>query len=318
MQKALKLKPDDKDSLHLLALLLTSSKSYEEAYTVITKACGLYEDFELMYTKIRIEEILFGFSQSHNSILALILFRQKLQSSQKEKMGGSAASSTVNQQQQMPFFNKQQNTATTDWQNFESAALLSLQQIYKLNDTIGKTVTMLIQTDQLSMQYGNSVLESHNLQQLLVLVRILCQIGEFYLRHDKLLDAEMCCQEIASKHPLSYLHIYLRGRIFEYKQDYAQAKVCYQNALSINPHHIQSLQQMSLALCHVQNFHLAEKMIRDAIALNSTLPDSWHILARVLDYQSDNQQAMNCYHTCLQLEATYPIVPFSSLTRILE
>jgi len=320
VQRALKYKPDDKDSLHLLALLLTSSKSYEEAYTVIVKACGLYEDFELMYTKIRIEEILFGYNQSHSSILALILFRQKLQSSQKEKSGGSTCSrsSTANQQQPVQVFNKQQNTSANDWQNFESATLISLQQIYKLNDTIGKTVTMLIQADQLSIKYGNSILESHNLQEMLVLVRILCQIGEFYLRHDKLNDAEMCCQEIASKHPLSYLHIYLRGRIFEYKQDFAQAKSCYQNALSINPHHIQSLQQMSLALCQVQNFHLAEKMIRDAIALNSSLPDSWHILARVLDYQNDNQQAMNCYHTCLQLEATYPIVPFSSLTRVLD
>ena len=91
------------------------------------------------------------------------------------------------------------------------ASLLSLQHYYRLNDAIGKTVTMLIHTDQLAFKYGNNVLESHNLQQLLVLVRILCQIGEFYLRHDKLNDAEMCCQEIATSHPLSYLHLYLRG-----------------------------------------------------------------------------------------------------------
>jgi Tfp pilus assembly protein PilF len=92
--------------------------------------------------------------------------------------------------------------------------------------------------------------------------------------------------------------------------------LCYQNALSINPHHIQSLQQMSLVLCYQQNFHLAEKMIRDAISLNSSMPDSWHILARVLDYQNDNQSSMKCYQTCLQLETTNPIIPFTSLTRI--
>ncbi len=177
---------------------------------------------------------------------------------------------------------------------------------------------MLMYTDQLALKYGNNILESHNLQQLLALVRILCQIGEFYLRHEKLQDAEMCCQEIAANHSLSYLHIYLRGRIYEHRQDYAQAKISYQNALSINPHHIPSLQQLALVLCHMENFHLAEKVIRDAIALNSSLPDSWHILARVLDYQSDSQQAMNCYHTCLQLEASFPILPFGSLTRILD
>lgn len=74
---------------------------------------------------------------------------------------------------------------------------------------------------------------------------------------------------------------------------------------------------MALVLCQLENFHLAEKMIRDAIALNSSLPESWHILARILDYQRDNRSAIKCYQTCLQLEATNPILPFTSLTRIL-
>lgn len=39
-----------------------------------------------MFTKIRIEEILYGFNQSFNSILALSLFyKQKLQGSPKER-----------------------------------------------------------------------------------------------------------------------------------------------------------------------------------------------------------------------------------------
>jgi hypothetical protein len=46
VSKAIKLKPDDKESLHLLALLLTSTKNYEEAHTVISKVCSLYDDFE--------------------------------------------------------------------------------------------------------------------------------------------------------------------------------------------------------------------------------------------------------------------------------
>lgn len=186
-----------------------------------------------------------------------------------------------------------------------------------LNEVIGKTITMLVSSDQLALKYGNSMLLSQNMQQLLILVRILTQIGEFYLRHNKLVDAEQCCQEISSFHPMSYLHLYLRGRIHEYRQEFGQAKVCYQNALSINPYHIQSLQQMALVLCELQNFHLAEKMIRDAISLNSSSPESWQILARVLDYQNDNQSAMKCYQTALQLEATNPIVPFTSLTRAL-
>lgn len=89
------------------------------------------------------------------------------------------------------------------------ASLLNLQNIYKLNESLGKTVSMLIQTDQLSNKYGGSFIQSQNIQHVLILVRILAQIGEFYLRHDKINDAENCCQEISYIHPMSYLHIYL-------------------------------------------------------------------------------------------------------------
>jgi tetratricopeptide repeat protein 7 len=314
IQLALKLKPDDKDSMHLLALLLTSTKNYDEAHTIICKSCALYDDCELLFTKIKIEEILYDFNQTVASFLSLIvIFKQS-------SLSNEASAVIINQQQ-----GSTRNYATPgggggsaeNWSTFEAASLLSLQHNYKLNETIGKTSTMLLEADQLALKYGYSHVKSHEIQQILVLVRILTQIGEFYLRHEKLNDAEQCCQEISVIHPMSYLHIYLKGRIFEFKQDYLQAKLCYQNALSINPHHISSLQQMAIVLCRMQNFHLAEKMIRDAISLNSSLPDSWHILARILDYQNDNQSAMKCYQTCLQLEATAPILPFSSLTRIL-
>ena len=72
---------------------------------------------------------------------------------------------------------------------------------------MGKTVTMLIQNDQMLFKFETP--QTHNIQQILVLTRILSQIGEFYLRHDKLNDAEQCCQEIATYHPMSYLYIYL-------------------------------------------------------------------------------------------------------------
>ena len=324
VQKALKLKPDDKDSMHLLALLLTSTKNYDEAQTIMSKACALYDDFELLFTKIKIEELLYGFNHSVRSFLNLILiFKQRQMLPSDNSSSQTTCSSTVSVSQPGMLSNSKNYTAPANqqhaenWSSFEAASLLSLQHSYKLNETIGKTTTLLLESDQLALKYGYSHGKAQNIQQILTLVRILTQIGEFYLRHDKLNDAEMCCQEIASIHPMSYLHIYLKGRIFEYRQDYLQAKLCYQNALSINPHHIASLQQMAIVLCQMQNFHLAEKMIRDAISLNSSLPDSWHVLARVLDYQNDSQSAMKCYQTCLQLEATAPVLPFSSLTRIL-
>lgn len=93
-----------------------------------------------------------------------------------------------------------------NWSNFESAYM---QDVYKLNEAVGKVVSILVESDRLAFKYGNTLNQSKNLKQMLILVRILAQVGEFYLRHDKLNDAESCCQEIALKHPMSYLHIYL-------------------------------------------------------------------------------------------------------------
>jgi tetratricopeptide (TPR) repeat protein len=231
VQRALKYKPDDKDSLHLLVLLLTSTKNYDEAYTVIAKACTLYDDLELLYTKIRVEELLFGFSQSILSLYQLILFYKKKIQMPYENDNATSSSMTVittgggstsagapaaaGTNRSGIFINQNLD----NWSSFESASLLNLQNTYKLNESIGKTITMLVQSDQLSLKYavGNSsslsssaeINQNNNIHQLLILMRILTQIGEFYLRHQKLSDAEACCQEMASFHPLSYLHIYL-------------------------------------------------------------------------------------------------------------
>lgn len=93
------------------------------------------------------------------------------------------------------------------------ASFLNLQQTFKLNDAIGKTVSMLVQNDQLSFKYEN-LPNTLNVENTLALVRILTQIGEFYLRHNKLKDAEQCCQEISSIQPMSYLTFYLVSASF--------------------------------------------------------------------------------------------------------
>ena len=42
--------------------------------------------------------------------------------------------------------------------------------------------------------------------------------------------------------PLSYLILYLKGAIHQAREEWDGAKSCYQNALSIYPRHLQSLQ----------------------------------------------------------------------------
>ena len=78
-----------------------------------------------------------------------------------------------------------------------------------------------------------------------------------------------------------------------------------------------SLEHLSICLFHLNEFNLAEKMIRDAITINNSLPHLWYILGYILDASNDSESALKCYQTSLQLESTHPIVQFSSLTKIL-
>ena len=210
--------------------------------------------------------------------------------------------------------------------SLETASLANLQNTFKLNEAIGKTITMLLQTDnQLIKQLSQGTQQLQNnsnnnnkaIENLLQLIRILSEICEFYIRHNRINDAELCCHEIGNLHSMSYTYIYLKGRICQHKNDYAKAKLYFNNVLSINPTHISTLEQYSICLFHLNELNLAEKMIRDAITINSSLPQLWYILGCILDASSDSETALKCYQTSLQLESTHPLVQFSSLTKIL-
>ena len=65
--------------------------------------------------------------------------------------------------------------------------------------------------------------------------------------------------------------MYTRGLLHEYKLEYMEAKQCYQNAVSINPSHIKSLQHLGLIYHYLGSQRLAEKTLRDAAKLTQIL-----------------------------------------------
>ena len=83
--------------------------------------------------------------------------------------------------------------------------------------------------------------------------------------------------------PLSYLILYLKGAIHQAREEWDSAKSCYQNALSIYPRHLQSLQ--SLGLVHLQQGipRLAEVTLRAAIRLDPNNHVSWYNLGLVME-----------------------------------
>ncbi|CAF1595247.1 unnamed protein product, partial [Didymodactylos carnosus] len=64
IETSLRLQPDDKYSLHLYTILLTSNKQMIQAYTQIYKATNEFPDISLLLTKAAVEDQLYGSEQS--------------------------------------------------------------------------------------------------------------------------------------------------------------------------------------------------------------------------------------------------------------
>lgn len=73
----------------------------------------------------------------------------------------------------------------------------------------------------------------------------------------------------------------------------------------------------SLILHQLQRYSLAEKILRDAVQVNSTAHDVWNSLGEVLQAQGNDAAATECFLTALELEASCPILSFTIIPRAL-
>ena len=68
-----------------------------------------------------------------------------------------------------------------------------------------------------------------------------------------------------------------RGAVHEYNQEYPEAKNCYDNALAINPSHIKTMQGLGAVLLCLEQYEMAEKVLRDAVNIDPTAHMSWWV-----------------------------------------
>uniref|UniRef100_A0A8C7XUZ8 Tetratricopeptide repeat domain 7B n=1 Tax=Oryzias sinensis TaxID=183150 RepID=A0A8C7XUZ8_9TELE len=143
------------------------------------------------------------------------------------------------------------------------------------------------------------------------------QTAEVYIGMSKPAEAAACTQEAANLFPTSHNVLYMRGQIAELKGNIEEAKRWYEEALSINPTHVKTMQRLGLILHQLQRYSLSEKVLRDAVQVNSTAHDVWNSLGEVLQAQGNAAAATECFLTALELEASSPILPFTIIPRAL-
>ncbi|XP_058471410.1 tetratricopeptide repeat protein 7B isoform X1 [Solea solea] len=151
----------------------------------------------------------------------------------------------------------------------------------------------------------------------MTLAQIWLHAAEVYISMSKPAEATACTQEASNLFPTSHNVLYMRGQIAELRGNIDEAKRWYEEALSINPTHVKTMQRLGLILHQLQRYSLSEKVLRDAVQVNSTAHDVWNSLGEVLQAQGNAAAATECFLTALELEASSPILPFTIIPRAL-
>ena len=119
------------------------------------------------------------------------------------------------------------------------------------------------------------------------LMRIWLLIAELHLGQDNIVAAELCATEARSLSPLSYHLTHVRGLIFEAKGEYEEARQCYENALAVNPSHVQSLQHLASVYFKLGFLRLAEQTLNLALRTEPNSENLWSLLGEVTEALGD-------------------------------
>ncbi|OCT65082.1 tetratricopeptide repeat protein 7B isoform X1 [Xenopus laevis] len=306
VRQALQLQGDDSNSLHLLALLLSAQKHYHDALNIIDMALSEYpENFILLFSKVKLESLCRGPDEALltcKHMLQIWKSCYNLTNPSDSGRGSSLLDRAIADRRQL-------NTMTLpDFSDPETGS-------------VHATSIAASRVEQALSEFASSLQSSAPkqgpLHPWMTLAQIWLHAAEVYIGIGKPAEATACVQEAANLFPMSHNVLYMRGQVAELRGNMDEAKRWYEEALSISPTHVKSMQRLSLILHHLGRYSLAEKILRDAVQVNSTAHEVWNSLGEVLQAQGNDDSATECFLTALELEASSPVVPFTIIPRVL-
>uniref|UniRef100_A0A452UAT6 Tetratricopeptide repeat protein 7A n=2 Tax=Ursus maritimus TaxID=29073 RepID=A0A452UAT6_URSMA len=296
LQEALKVCRDDASALHLLALLFSAQKHYQHALDVINMAITEYpENFNLMFTKVKLEQVLKGPEE------ALVTCRQMLRLWQTlysfSQMGGLEKDGSLGEGVPLK---KQSGMHLTlpDAHDADSGGDSREASPHSRPSNSGLLVEC--------RERASASLATHCPSAF---------TAELFMEQRHLKEAGFCIQEAAGLFPTSHSVLYMRGRLAEMKGSLEEAKQLYKEALTVNPDGVRIMHSLGLMLSRLGHKSLAQKVLRDAVERQSTCHEAWQGLGEVLQAQGQSEAAVDCFLTALELEASSPVLPFSIIPR---
>ncbi|XP_054371101.1 tetratricopeptide repeat protein 7B isoform X1 [Molothrus ater] len=306
VRQALQLQGDDANSLHLLALLLSAQKHYHDALNIIDMALSEYpENFILLFTKVKLESLCRGPDEALltcKHMLQIWKSCYNLTNPSDSGRGSSLLDRAIADRRQL-------NTITLpDFSDPETGSVHA-------TSIAASRVEQALSEVASSLQ--SSAPKQGPLHPWMTLAQIWLHAAEVYIGIGKPAEATACTQEAANLFPMSHYVLYMRGQVAELRGNIDEAKRWYEEALSISPTHVKSMQRLALILHQLGRYSLAEKILRDAVQVNSTAHEVWNSLGEVLQAQGNDDAATECFLTALELEASSPVVPFTIIPRVL-
>ncbi|XP_049319509.1 tetratricopeptide repeat protein 7B isoform X3 [Astyanax mexicanus] len=331
VRQALQLQGDDVHSLHLLALLLSAQKHYHDALNIIEMALSEYPEScmhhklvqnfipirfrircsmigtdnnvcvcvcvcRLLFTKVKLETLCRGPEEALltcKHMLQIWKSCYNLTNPSDSGRGSSLLDRAIADRRQL-------NTMTLpDFSDPETAS--------RVEQALSEVASSL----------QSSAPKQGPLHPWMTLAQIWLHAAEVYIGMLKPAEALACTQEAASLFPLSHNVLFMKGQVAELRGNTEEAKRWYEEALSISPTHVKSMQRMGLILHQLQRYSLAEKVLRDAVQVSSTAHSVWNSLGEVLQAQGNHAAATECFLTALELEASSPVLPFTVIPRTL-
>lgn len=110
---------------------------------------------------------------------------------------------------------------------------------------------LFVYSNQVTLTFDQDfVKQIWNLLHWFIFPPCLCLIAEVYIGMSKPAEASACTQEAANLFPTSHNVLYMKGQIAELRGNIDEAKRWYEEALSINPTHVKSMQRLVIHRLH--------------------------------------------------------------------
>ncbi|XP_034274209.1 tetratricopeptide repeat protein 7B isoform X5 [Pantherophis guttatus] len=323
VRQALQLQGDDANSLHLLALLLSAQKHYHDALNIIDMALSEYpENFILLFSKVKLESLCRGPDEALltcKHMLQIWKSCYNLTNPSDSGRGSSLLDRAIADRRQLntitlPDFSDPETGNPPDAYFHGFFSLFSVCSVHATSIAASRVEQAL---SEVASSLQSSTPKQGPLHPWMTLAQIWLHAAEVYIGIRKPAEATACTQEAANLFPMSHNVLYMRGQVAELRGNTDEAKRWYEEALSISPTHVKSMQRLALILHQLGRYSLAEKILRDAVQVNSTAHEVWNGLGVVLQAQGNDDAATECFLTALELEASSPVVPFTIIPRIL-